>query len=276
MFKSAENVISTYYQNVVKERPRLLQEMNLQGKISHQEVTTPTVAVAKSKLYEMFRCRYMSMFNRLSDEQIEEGIKELDNELLKDVKDDDRISYNYVVLNLPAEMKQLCLRHLKTFLSRPARRCNLQTMRPVQKFTVKVLIQLPSSNPTAAQDKNKDSDGRLSNVGLWLTSGTGMERTTSTTWHESLEKWKRKWTKTFKHRPAEFCNHSSTTVSANKKINCFNEEKKYSRRYKLASQARRPWHSLTQELCNHSSTTVSANKKIKLCKSSTTVSANKR
>ncbi|KAJ7350151.1 hypothetical protein OS493_038161 [Desmophyllum pertusum] len=98
MFNSAENVFSTYYQNVVKERPRLLQEMNLQGKISHQEVTTPTVALAKSKLYEMFRCRYMSMFNRLSDEQIEEGIKELENELFKDVKDDDRINYNYVVL----------------------------------------------------------------------------------------------------------------------------------------------------------------------------------
>ncbi|KAJ7383000.1 hypothetical protein OS493_031170 [Desmophyllum pertusum] len=96
MFKSAENVFNTHCKNMVN--PRLLQEMNLQGKISHQEVTTPTVAVAKSKLYEMFRCRYMSMFNRLSDEQIEEGINELDNELLKDVKDDDRISYNYVVL----------------------------------------------------------------------------------------------------------------------------------------------------------------------------------
>ena len=34
-------------------------------------------------------------------------------------------------------MKQLCLRHLKTFLSRPARRCNLQTVWTVQKFTVK-------------------------------------------------------------------------------------------------------------------------------------------
>ncbi|KAJ7349549.1 hypothetical protein OS493_038616 [Desmophyllum pertusum] len=61
MFKSAEKICSTCRKNVVKPTPRLLQEMNLQGKISHQEVTTSTMTVTKSKLYEMFRCRYYEL-----------------------------------------------------------------------------------------------------------------------------------------------------------------------------------------------------------------------
>ncbi|KAJ7365782.1 hypothetical protein OS493_002500 [Desmophyllum pertusum] len=99
VFKTAENVIGKYSKNAAKEiQPRLLQEMNLQAKISHQEVTSPTMAVSKSKLYEIYRGRCVSRLYQLSDEQIEEIIKELENEILKDVKDDDRINYNYVFL----------------------------------------------------------------------------------------------------------------------------------------------------------------------------------
>jgi len=54
--------------------------------------------LTKSKLYEMFRRRYVSTFYQLTDEQIEEGIKELEKETFKDVKDEDLINCNTVVL----------------------------------------------------------------------------------------------------------------------------------------------------------------------------------
>ena len=95
MFKMAANTLSAHFKKV-SDKEQSLRGLNLQGKMSQEEYTYPQ-SVTKSKLYEMFRCRYMSMFYPLSDEQIEEGIKELENETLKDVKDDEYINYNYVV-----------------------------------------------------------------------------------------------------------------------------------------------------------------------------------
>ena len=96
MFKMATNTWSMHYSKKVSDSERSLREINLQGKISQEKFTFPW-SVTKSKLYEMFRGRYTSMLYQLSDEQIEEGIKELDSETLKDVNDDDYINYNFVV-----------------------------------------------------------------------------------------------------------------------------------------------------------------------------------
>ena len=45
------------------------------------------------------------MFHQLSDEQIEEGIKELDSETLKNVKDDELINCTYVILMTKFELE---------------------------------------------------------------------------------------------------------------------------------------------------------------------------
>ena len=97
MFKMATNTWSMrHYFKRVSDSERSLREINLQGKISQEKFTFPW-SVTKSKLYEMFRGRYTSMLYHLSDEEIEEGIKEIESETLKDVDDDDYITYNAVV-----------------------------------------------------------------------------------------------------------------------------------------------------------------------------------
>lgn len=95
MFKIAANTLDTYAK-AVSECEQLLRGFSLQGKISQEECTYKP-SVTKSKLYEIFRGRYMSTLSQLSDEQIEEQITELEDGTFKDVKDDDCISYNYVV-----------------------------------------------------------------------------------------------------------------------------------------------------------------------------------
>ena len=95
IFKSAKNAVSAELERELEVRGSL-QKINLDANLLQEEVTY-TKALTKAKLYEMFRCRYMSMLHQLTDEQIEEGIKELEHGMLKDVKDGDHISYNYVV-----------------------------------------------------------------------------------------------------------------------------------------------------------------------------------
>lgn len=47
----------------------------------------------------------MSIYRQLSDEQIEKGIKELEIETLKDVKDNDLINCNYVIVMTKFELE---------------------------------------------------------------------------------------------------------------------------------------------------------------------------
>ena len=75
----------------------LLREIGLNANISHQEFTF-SASVTKSKLYEKYRCRFISLLQHLSDDQIEEGISELDNEHYQNVKDDELINYECTVL----------------------------------------------------------------------------------------------------------------------------------------------------------------------------------
>ena len=95
LFKSAKNAVSAEFERELEVRESL-QKINLDANLSQEEVTY-TTAVTKAKLYEMFQCRYLSMFHQLTDEQIEEGIKELENGTLKNVEDGDHINCNFVV-----------------------------------------------------------------------------------------------------------------------------------------------------------------------------------
>ena len=102
-FKMAVDKWSTHSQKA-SERKKFLREIMFQGKFTQKEICSPW-SVTKSKLYEMFRCRYMSIFHQLSDEQIEEGIKELESESLKDVKDNELINCIYVMLLTKFELE---------------------------------------------------------------------------------------------------------------------------------------------------------------------------
>ena len=96
LFKIAEKGYNSYFQKV-REGKEVFREMKFKGKFSQEEFTYAW-SLTKSKLYEMFRRRYVSTFYQLTDEQIEEGIKELEKETFKDVKDEDLINCNTVVL----------------------------------------------------------------------------------------------------------------------------------------------------------------------------------
>ena len=102
-FKMAVEKWSTHSQKA-SERKKFLREIMFQGKFTKKEICSPW-SVTKSKLYEMFRSRYMSIFHQLSDEQIEEGIKELESETLKDVKDNELINCSYVILMTKFELE---------------------------------------------------------------------------------------------------------------------------------------------------------------------------
>jgi len=96
MFKIAANGYSSYFQKV-SEGKQFFREIKFKGKFSQEEFSFAW-SLTKSKLYEMFRRRYVSTFYQFTDEQIEEGIKEVESETLKDVKDEDLINCNTVVL----------------------------------------------------------------------------------------------------------------------------------------------------------------------------------
>ena len=96
IFKMAENGYSSYFQKV-SERKQFLREIKFKGKLSQEEFSFAW-NLTKSKLYEMFRRRCVSTFFQFTDDEIEEGIKELARNALKDVKDEDIINCSTVVL----------------------------------------------------------------------------------------------------------------------------------------------------------------------------------
>ena len=78
--------------------------INLNAKVSQQEFSFP-LRLTKSKLYELLRCRFISMLEHFSDDQIEEGIREFENEEFKDLKHDDLINNQHTLLVTRAEKK---------------------------------------------------------------------------------------------------------------------------------------------------------------------------
>ena len=74
----------------------------MNSNISHQQFSF-SAAVTKSKLYEKYRCRFLSVLQHLSDDEIQEGISELENGYYHNVKDHELINYECTVLVTRAE-----------------------------------------------------------------------------------------------------------------------------------------------------------------------------
>ena len=99
-FKSAEKAVRQSFEQERESHFSILS--NLNAKVSQQQFSYP-LSLKKSKLYEKLRCRYISMLEHFSDDQIEEGIREFENDVFKDMKDDDLIIYDYSLLVIRAE-----------------------------------------------------------------------------------------------------------------------------------------------------------------------------
>lgn len=103
VFKSAQKLLSESFERERETQFSFLRTINLGAKISQEEFSFP-LAVTKSKLYEMFRCRYiMSILEHFSDDQIEEGISEFENDVLKEVKNEELINHDRTLLLTKAE-----------------------------------------------------------------------------------------------------------------------------------------------------------------------------
>ena len=102
VFKSAQKLLSESFERERETQFSFLRAINLGAKISQKEFSFP-LAVTKSKLYEMFRCRYMSILEHFSDDKIEEGLSEFENDVLKDVKNEELINHDRTLLLTKAE-----------------------------------------------------------------------------------------------------------------------------------------------------------------------------
>lgn len=103
VFKSAQKLLSESFERERETQFSFLRTINLGAKISQEEFSFP-LAVTKSKLYEMLRCRYiMSILEHFSDDQIEEGISEFENDVLKEVKKEELINHDRTLLLTKAE-----------------------------------------------------------------------------------------------------------------------------------------------------------------------------
>ena len=101
-FKGLKNLMSQCFERGKEISSPLLREIGVNSNISYQEFSF-SAAVTKSKLYEKYRCRFLSVLQHLSDDEIEEGIRELENEYYHNVKDDELINYECTVLMTRAE-----------------------------------------------------------------------------------------------------------------------------------------------------------------------------
>ena len=100
IFKSAKEPVSQSLEEGRKSHFSFLN--NLNAKVSQQEFSY-SASVTKSKLYEMFRGRFISLLKQFSDDQIEEGIRELENDAFKNMKDGDLINFEHTLLVIRAE-----------------------------------------------------------------------------------------------------------------------------------------------------------------------------
>ena len=99
-FKSAEKAVIQSLEQEQESHFSILS--NLNANVSQQQFSFP-ISLKKSKLYEKLRCRFISMLEHFSDDQIEDGIRELENDVFKDMKDDDLIIYEHTLLVIRAE-----------------------------------------------------------------------------------------------------------------------------------------------------------------------------
>ena len=88
-FKSAKMLLSQCFERESEVSDLLLRKIGVNAKIS--EEFSFSVGIKKSKLYERYRCRFVSLFQKLI-------INELDNEHFQNVNDDEFINYECTVL----------------------------------------------------------------------------------------------------------------------------------------------------------------------------------
>ena len=104
IFKTSTKVSGSYF-DVVDDSQKLLKEIDRGDiRISEHEVTF-TEAMTKSKLYDSLRRRYSSELNHLTDEQIEDRVKQLEKELSK-FDEHEQIIYNRLVSVTKVERKR--------------------------------------------------------------------------------------------------------------------------------------------------------------------------
>ena len=96
-FKSVKTLSSQCFEREREISSPLLRKIGLNANLSQEEFTFSS-GIKKSKLYERYRCRFISLLQHLSDDQIEEGISELDHEYYQNVKDDELINYECTML----------------------------------------------------------------------------------------------------------------------------------------------------------------------------------
>ena len=102
MFKKAGNFGHDCLSELKENTSLWLQSTNFDVEVSEEKVT---YSLTKSQWYDMLRGRFLSYLRELSDEEIEEGIDELENEKLKDFKLSDEINTSAKVIIFTARKK---------------------------------------------------------------------------------------------------------------------------------------------------------------------------
>lgn len=95
-FSKAEQNYRDIVENYSKERiTAMLREADFEIEVSEEKIIW---IVKKSRWYEMLRGRFQSTLHEFTDEEIEEGIVELENGKLKGLKLDDDVEILYIYL----------------------------------------------------------------------------------------------------------------------------------------------------------------------------------
>ena len=102
LFEKAKNHIFSFVAERNKSFSACLRSANFEVEVSQEQVD---FVVRKSKWYDMLRGRFHSTLMELSDEEIEEGIDELDKGILQHVKTHDGIPMSIYLLIFIAKKK---------------------------------------------------------------------------------------------------------------------------------------------------------------------------
>jgi len=99
IFRTSIKVLGTYF-DVVSVSQKLLREIDCAPYLK----VTFTKAMTKFNLCDSLRRRYSSELNHLTDEQIEESVKQLEKEL-SEINEHELITYNRLVSVTKVEKK---------------------------------------------------------------------------------------------------------------------------------------------------------------------------
>lgn len=97
LFTNAEKSFGASKSNFKKRITAMLQKADFEVEVSEEKIY---VGLKKSQWYEMLRGRFQSTLSELTDEEIEDGIRELDTGKLKGLgfEDEVKLHYSYDIL----------------------------------------------------------------------------------------------------------------------------------------------------------------------------------